>query len=58
MLKRQCCVGVASVKLTQHASHWRDVVKTEMNSGVSWKAGNLLIKGTTLSYQRRSLLHG
>ena len=57
VLKRQCCVPVALVKLAQHSSHWWDAVKKEMNCGVSWKAGNLLANGTALSYQNRSLLH-
>jgi hypothetical protein len=46
------------VHLLQDRAQWRTPVNTEMNFRVPLKAGNFLTSWVTVSFSRRTLLHG
>jgi hypothetical protein len=50
--------GVEWMHLAQNRDQWRALVNTEMNLRVPWKAGNFLTRIATVSFSRRTLLHG
>jgi hypothetical protein len=46
------------INLAQDMGRWRAVVNTVMNLWVPEKAGNFLTSRATISFSRRTLLHG
>jgi hypothetical protein len=49
---------VDRIHLAQDRDQWRVVVKTVMNLRIPYKAGNFLTSWVTISFTRRTLLHG
>jgi hypothetical protein len=49
---------VDSIHSAQDGDHWRALVNTVMNLMVPQKAGNFLSSRATISFSRRTVLHG
>jgi hypothetical protein len=50
--------GVDWMHLAQERNQWRDLLNTVMNLRISLEAGNFLMSSVTVSFSRRTLLHG
>jgi hypothetical protein len=50
--------GVDWMHMAQDRDQWQALVNTVINPQVPWKVGNFLTRWVTVSFSRRTLLHG
>jgi len=57
-LQNMGCRGMDWIDLAQDRDRWRALVTEVMNLRVPYNAGNFLTGRETVSFSRRTLLHG